>query len=298
MRVVLLGKNGQVGRELARTLLPHGTLITLGREDIDLSRPETVRKTLMTQEPQIIVNAGAYTAVDRAEEQESLAQAVNAEAVSELAAVARHTGALLVHYSTDYVFDGSKQDAYRPNDTPNPQNVYGRSKLNGERAIQCSGCNHLIFRTSWVYSSYGHNFIKTVLRLATECDDLKVVVDQIGAPTSAELLADVTSLAIAGHRQGHLAAGIYHLTADGATSWYGLACRVIDRAVANGRMLKLRGKDIQAISTADFPTPATRPANSLMDSNDLEQALSLEFPDWSLHVDRMVDQITKENAFG
>ncbi|MDZ7809348.1 MAG: dTDP-4-dehydrorhamnose reductase [Arhodomonas sp.] len=172
----------------------------------------------------LVVNAAAYTAVDKAESEEARARAINAAAVREMAEYAARTDTLLIHYSTDYVFDGDREGAYLPDDAPNPRSAYGRTKLEGEEAIRESGCDHLIFRTSWVYSAIGHNFIKTMLRLAGEREELKVVADQIGAPTSAELIADVTSLALAGYRQGHLPGGTYHLTANGATSWHGLAC--------------------------------------------------------------------------
>ena len=296
MKILLLGPNGQVGRELSRTLIPHGDLVALGREQLDLASPELVRQRLSQEQPDVVVNAAAYTAVDKAEQEEDLSRKVNADSIAEMAAYAHETGALVVHYSTDYVFDGSKQGAYQPGDPTNPQSAYGRTKRAGEIALQESGCRHLIFRTSWVYSAHGKNFIKTMLRLASERDELKVVADQIGAPTSAELIAEVTSLALAGYRTGQLSDGIYHLTASGATSWHGLACRAVDRAIANGWKLRLRGGDIQAIGTADFPTPAKRPANSRLDSSDLEEALGLHFPDWTIDVDRVVDQITKENG--
>ncbi|RRQ23923.1 dTDP-4-dehydrorhamnose reductase [Guyparkeria sp. SCN-R1] len=296
MKILLLGANGQVGRELSRTLLSLGDVVALGREQLNLAVPELMRPRLFHERPDIIVNAAAYTAVDKAEQEEGLARAVNAESVAEMAAYANDTGALVVHYSTDYVFDGSKQGAYQPTDATNPQNAYGRTKRAGEIALQESGCGHLIFRTSWVYSARGQNFIKTILRLASEREELQVVADQIGAPTSASLIADVTSLALAGLRKDEFSTGIYHLTASGATTWHGLACRIVERAIANGRKLRLRGSDIHAIGTADFPTPATRPANSCMDSSGLEEALDLHFPDWTIDVDRVVDWITKENA--
>ncbi|MCL7743675.1 dTDP-4-dehydrorhamnose reductase [Guyparkeria hydrothermalis] len=292
MKTLLFGASGQVGRELSRTLLPHGPLVSKNSEAVDLAQQGSVTECLEAVRPKVIVNAAAYTAVDKAESDEERARSINAAAVREMAEYAARNDALLIHYSTDYVFDGDKDGAYLPDDTPNPASVYGQTKLEGEEAIRESGCDHLIFRTSWVYSANGHNFIKTMLRLAEERDELKVVTDQIGAPTSAELIADVTSLALAGYRHGHLPVGTYHLTANGATSWHGLASRAVDRAIANGRELRLRGGDIQAIGTADFPTPATRPANSRMDSSSLEEALLLELPDWTIHVDRMVDQVT------
>lgn len=296
MSICLFGKNGQVGTELQRTLLPHGPLQATGREAVDLAQPGAVTECLATVRPKVIVNAAAYTAVDQAESNQARAQAINAAAVREMAEYAARNRALLIHYSTDYVFNGDKDGPYLPSDQPNPQSVYGQSKLAGEESIRDSGCDHLIFRTSWVYSVTGHNFIKTMLRLAAERDELKVVADQIGAPTSAELIADVTSLALAGYRQGHLAVGTYHLTANGATSWHGLASRAIDRAIANGWELKLRGQDIQAIPTTAFPTPAQRPANSRLNTTSLEKALSLKFPDWTIHVDRMIDSLTGKRS--
>ncbi len=292
MTMLLFGKNGQVGTELQRVLLPHGPLVKKGSEAVDLAQRGAVRECLEAVQPDVIVNAAAYTAVDKAETEEELARAINAEAVREMAEYAARNDVLLIHYSTDYVFDGDKNGAYLPDDAPNPRSAYGRTKLGGEEEIRESGCNHLVFRTSWVYSANGHNFIKTMLRLAAERDELKVVADQVGAPTSAELIADVTSLALAGYHKGHLPVGTYHLTANGATSWHGLACRAIDRAFANGMQLKLRGDDVREIGTADFPTPAVRPSNSRMDSSSLEESLSLKFPDWTIHADRMIDQVT------
>ncbi len=295
MKILLFGKNGQVGLELMRTLLPHGRVIAMGREDLDLASATDIRTRLGAERPDIIVNAAAYTAVDKAESEEALAQAINADAVATLADYARESGALLVHYSTDYVFDGEKPSPYQTDDAANPQSAYGRTKLAGERAILDSGCRHLIFRTSWVFSAHGHNFVKTMLRLAAERDDLKVVSDQFGAPTSAELIADVTSLALLGHRHGLLPDGVYHLTASGQTSWHGLAVRAIDRAIANGAATRLKGSEVEAIPSDAYPTPAKRPANSCLDNQELASALGLELPDWTHHVDRVVDQLTSKS---
>ena len=210
-----------------------------------------------------------------------------------MAEYARYNGALLVHYSTDYVFDGQKEGAYIETDVANPLSVYGKSKRAGEEAVQQGGCHHLIFRTSWVYSSHGSNFIKTILRLSKERDALNIVADQIGAPTSAELIADVTALAIAAYRSDILPEGMYHLTASGETSWYGLASYVVERAIAKGAELKLDATKIRAITTEDYPTPAKRPTNSRLDNTRLTDRLGFLMPEWEFHVGRVVDQILK-----
>lgn len=293
MKILLLGKDGQVGRELQRTLLPLGEVVALGRKEADLEHLSGLRDLLDDHAPDIVVNAAAYTAVDKAEADETSAYKVNAEAVGVMADHARHSGALLVHYSTDYVFDGEKAGAYLETDDTNPQSVYGRSKRAGEEAILQRDCNALIFRTSWVFSAHGGNFIKTILRLAKERDSLNVVADQYGAPTSAELIADVTALAIAGYRSRALPDDIYHLTAAGDTSWHGLACLVVDRALAHGATLKLNAEQIFAIPTEAYPLPAKRPKNSRMYTGELSGALGLHLPDWKIHVDRVVDQLIR-----
>lgn len=293
MKILLLGKGGQVGRELQRTLLPLGQVVALGRSDADLENLTGLQDVLHAHTPNIIVNAAAYTAVDKAESDEAAAYKINAEAVGVMAGFARHRGALLVHYSTDYVFDGWKSEAYVEADATNPQSVYGSSKQAGDDAILQSGCNALIFRTSWVFSAHGGNFIKTILRLARERESLKVVADQHGAPTSAELIADVTALAIASYRNGTIASGIYHLTAAGETSWHGLASYVVERALATGATLALKPQQIHAIPTEAYPLPAKRSKNSRMDTGALSRALGLYLPDWKIHVDRVVDQLTR-----
>jgi len=292
MKILLIGKNGQVGQELQRTLLPLGEVAALGRESLELGDLAALKQVLAAQAPAVIVNASAYTAVDRAESDEAGATAVNAGAVAAMAAYAREHGALLVHYSTDYVFDGTKEAPYREDDATAPQSAYGRSKRAGEEAILASGCQALVFRTSWVFSSHGGNFIKTMLRLAGERDSLNVVADQFGAPTSAELIADVTALAIAAYRRGALAGGIYHLTASGATSWHGLASYAIERAIARGASLKVDPAQIKPIPTEAYPLPARRPRNSRLDTSKLCGALDLQMPDWKVHVDRLIDQLS------
>jgi dTDP-4-dehydrorhamnose reductase len=292
MKILLLGKNGQVGTELQRTLLALGTLIALDRSTADLEKPAMLRTVLETHSPDVIVNAAAYTAVDKAETNREAAQAVNAESVAVIADYAKARDALLVHYSTDYVFDGFKASPYEPADATHPLSVYGATKRQGEEAIVASGCRFLVFRTSWVFSAHGSNFVKTILRLAKEREALNIVADQHGAPTSAELIADVTALAIAGHRQGLCKSGIYHLTAAGHTTWHGLACHIVARAAANGVVLKAAVERISPIPTEAYPLPAPRPKNSRLDTAALSDALLLQFPDWTVHVNRTVDQLT------
>jgi len=292
MKILLLGKNGQVGSELQRTLLPLGELVALDRSTADLEKPSTIRSVLDSHSPDVIVNAAAYTAVDKAESNRDAAHAINAESVAVIANYAKARDALLVHYSTDYVFDGSKESPYEPTDTTNPLSVYGATKRQGEEAIEASGCRFLIFRTSWVFSVHGGNFVKTILRLAKERETLNIVADQHGAPTSAELIADVTALAIAGHRQGLCKSGIYHLTAAGQTTWHGLASHIVARACANGVAVKATAHSINPIPTDAYPLPAPRPKNSRLDTSALSNALLLQFPDWTVHVNRTVDQLT------
>lgn len=294
MKILLIGANGQVGNELRRTLLPLGEVTAWQRADVDLAQIEALPSRLTACAPDLIVNAAAYTAVDQAESNEGMAWAINADAVAVLAAYAKQAGILLVHYSTDYVFDGTKREPYRESDPPAPLNAYGRSKLAGEQAIARSGCQALVLRISWVVSATGANFVKTVLRLASTLDSLRMVDDQLGAPTSAELVADVSALAIAAYRRGTLAAGVYHLSASGHTSWCGLARHVVARARHNAAALKVAQEGIVAITAADYPLPAARPQNSRMDCSALSDALGLQMPNWAIHVDRVVDQLTKK----
>ena len=283
MKILLFGKNGQVGWELNRSLLPQGELVALGRDEADFSKPESIRKVVQELKPDIIINAVAYTAVDRAEEEEQLAHSINADTPGVLAETARKMGALLVHYSTDYVFDGSKVEPYVETDEPCPVNAYGRTKLAGELAIQASGCDFLIFRTSWVYAARAHNFMRTILRLAQEREELSIVDDQIGAPTSARLIADATALCLHQVCQekatGDFESGLYHLTAAGETSWYGFAKKIVQ--IAKGHRLRaLKIKKIKPIATSDYPTPAKRPLNSRLEIFRLESAFGMSLPDW------------------
>lgn len=294
MKILLLGKNGQVGSELSRTLLALGQVLALARQDLCLSNLKALEAYLLLHKPTIIVNAAAYTAVDQAETEQQLAHLINAESVAVLANYAKNNNALLIHYSTDYVFDGEKKQAYIESDAPNPLNKYGLTKRAGELAILNSGCKHLIFRTSWVYSATGNNFIKTILKLAKDKTSLKVIADQIGAPTSAELIADVTALAIASYQKGQLADGIYHLTASGSTSWHQLACYVVNKAADMGVSLNLNAKAIEAIATEGYPLPAARPKNSLLDHSALSKGLNLHIPEWNVYVDRVLEQLTRK----
>ena len=293
MKILLLGATGQIGNALRRTLLPLGSVTAPSRAQADLANLDGLRALLQAQAPDLIVNAAACTAVDQAENDPAPARRVNAEAVAVLAAHARQSGALLVHYSTDYVFDGTKQTPYLETDAPHPLNEYGRSKLAGEQAIAASGCRALVLRTSWVYAAHGRNFVKTVLQLAQQRDELRVVADQFGAPTSAELVADVTALALAAHRRQQLPDGVYHLCAAGTASWHELACHSVRRARRQGMALRLRPEHIHAIGTDDYPLPAPRPRNSRLDTQRLAGVLGLELPDWTLHLDRAIDCLAR-----
>ncbi|MGS1008483.1 dTDP-4-dehydrorhamnose reductase [Achromobacter anxifer] len=296
MKILLLGKDGQVGRELCRALLPLGEVVALGRGDADLRDQDALLTALVHHRPDVIVNAAACTAVDQAESDPDTARQVNALAVAALARHARAAGALLVHYSTDYVFDGSQERPYTETDTPNPLNAYGRSKLEGEHAIQASGCDALIFRTSWVYSTHGGNFLDAMLRLARERESLDVVADQHGAPTSAALIADLTALAIQRRRAGQLPAGTYHLAAAGSTSWHGYAKYIVAGAAARGAVLALTPARIRAVATRDYPATAQRPRNSMLDTAVLSRALQRQMPPWTEQVDRTLDQLVKPGA--
>ncbi|MGY6269071.1 dTDP-4-dehydrorhamnose reductase [Achromobacter denitrificans] len=291
MKILLLGKNGQVGRELRRTLAPLGELAALGRDGADLCDPDGLRSALSAHRPDVIVNAAAYTAVDMAETDRETAAQVNAQAVSILARHARATNVLLVHYSTDYVFDGASKRPYVEADSPNPLNVYGATKLAGERAIRDAGCDALVFRTGWVHSTHGKNFLKTILRLAQTRESLDVVSDQHGAPTSAGLIADTTALAIRRHLEGKLPAGTYHLSAAGSASWHAYARYIVAGATARGAALALAPERIRAVATGDYPAAAQRPRSSLLDTALLSRALNVPPPIWTAHVDLALDQL-------
>ncbi|UTA49535.1 dTDP-4-dehydrorhamnose reductase [Simiduia sp. 21SJ11W-1] len=294
MKILLLGCNGQVGWELQRSLAPLGEIIAWGREELNFSDLTSVNEKLASLTPDLIVNAAAYTAVDQAETDIELARLVNSDAVRLLADRALELGIWLIHYSTDYVFDGQKKSAYEESDITSPQSIYGKTKRAGEVAIQSSGCKHLIFRTSWVYARRGGNFAKTMLKLASERDSLKVVSDQVGAPTSAELIADVTALCIVKIFQDQNAAtslsGVYHLAAKGEVSWYQYAQFVLEKAEECTVALKVNSAEVQAIATADYPVPAKRPANSKLSTQKLSEAFRLDMPDWQHHMQRFLSE--------
>ena len=296
MRFLLLGSNGQVGWELQRSLAPLGEVVALDREERnglcgDLTQLESLAETVRRAEPDVIVNAAAYTAVDKAESEPELARIINADAPGVLAREAAKSGAWLVHYSTDYVFDGSGDTPWQEMDATGPLNVYGATKLDGEEAIRTSGCSHLIFRTSWVHGAHGANFIRTMLRLGQEKDALKVIDDQIGAPTGAELIADVTAHAVPMARQFPELVGTYHLAAAGQTSWYGYARFIMSRAREIGWPIRVAQHAIDPVASDAFPTAARRPHNSRLDCHALERSFGLRMPPWEQGVERVLEEI-------
>jgi dTDP-4-dehydrorhamnose reductase len=293
MKVLLFGKNGQVGWQLQRALAPLGQLVALDRHDAggDLSQPEALASRVRAEHPDVIVNAAAYTAVDKAESEPELARTINATAPGVLAEEAKRSSAWLVHYSTDYVFDGSGASPRDEEAPTGPLSVYGRTKLEGEEAIRASGCRHLIFRTSWVYAARGGNFARTMLRLAAERERLTVIDDQIGAPTGADLLADLAAHAL------HMATvhpdvtGTYHAVAAGETSWHGYAQFVIEWARRHGQPLKAAANAIEPIPTSGYPTPARRPLNSRLSTDKLRSTFGLHLPPWQMGVERMLREV-------
>ena len=292
MKILLLGKNGQVGWELQRALAPLGEVIALGRKNGgDLADSDSLKANVRSIAPQVIVNAAAYTAVDKAENEAELAMQINCHAPAMLAREAQALGAMLLHYSTDYVFDGSGDQARAEGAATAPLSVYGKTKLAGEDAIQSSGCLHLILRTSWVYAARGGNFAKTMLRLATERDKLKVIADQIGAPTGAELLADLSAHMLQATLGDPALGGIYHATASGETSWYDYAAFVIDYARRQGRPIRVEADQLLPIPTSEYPTAAQRPLNSRLSSAKLKQNFGLCLPPWQQGVERMLCEI-------
>jgi dTDP-4-dehydrorhamnose reductase len=300
MKILLFGANGQVGWELQRSLAPLGEVLAPRRDDAqlpaDFARPEELAAAVRAVRPALIVNAAAHTAVDRAESEPELAMAINATAPGVLAREAAAIGALLLHYSTDYVFDGSGQHARTEDEPTHPVNVYGRSKLAGELEIRSSGCRHLILRTSWVYAARGGNFARTMLRLAGARDELRVVDDQFGAPTGAELIADLSAHAAWRALREPSLCGTYHAVAGGQTSWHGYACEVIEWARAQGLPVKVRREAIAAVSSAEFASPAARPMNSRLATHKLRTAFGLELPDWRVGVRRMLTEVYLKDA--
>lgn len=285
-RILLTGIGGQVGWELRRTLQPLGEVVACDRRMLDLADPDSIRGVLRDIRPALIVNPAAYTAVDKAESEAELAQAINGSAPGILAEEAKRLDALLVHYSTDYVFDGTKTAPYAEDDPTAPLGAYGRGKLAGEAAIRAAGCRHLIFRTCWVYGARGHNFLRTMLRLAREREALRVVDDQHGAPTWSRMIAETTTLALAlARRDGQQ--GTYHLAAAGATSWHGFASAIVAAACARG--ILDRATPVRRIASADFPTPARRPANSRLACTRLREDFGLQLPDWESQLQLCLD---------
>ncbi len=295
MKILLFGKGGQVGWELQRSLAPLGELVALDSASTELCgdfrNVDGLMETVRAVRPGIIVNAAAHTAVDKAESEPELAQLLNATAPGALAQAARAAGAWFVHYSTDYVFDGSGERAWKEADTTGPLSVYGRTKLEGERLVQAAGGHHLIFRTSWVYGARGDNFAKTMLRLAAERDKLTVIDDQFGAPTGAELLADATALALRSVLVDPAKAGLYHLAASGEATWNSYARFVIGHAQRAGAALKSGVDQVLPVPTSEFPTPAKRPGNSRLDTSSFRQTFGLDLPPWQQGVARMLDEI-------
>lgn len=294
MKILITGKNGQLGFELQRALAPLGDIVAVGQADCDLADAQALRALVRGVAPDVIVNPAAYTAVDKAESDQAGAFAVNTEAVRVLGEEAARLGALVVHYSTDYVFNGSKEGAYAETDTPDPQSVYGRSKYEGEVALATANPRHLILRTSWVVGAHGGNFAKTMLRLAGERDKLTVVADQFGAPTSAALLADLTAQLVRQHQREGSAGfpyGTYHVTAGGETSWHAYARFVIAEALAAGKTLKATPDAVAPLSTEKYPTPAKRPANSRLDTARFRDTFGLRLPHWQDGVRHVLQQI-------
>jgi dTDP-4-dehydrorhamnose reductase len=296
MKLLLLGCNGQVGWELQRSLLPLGEVIACDFDSpldrrADFSSPSAVADLVAQVRPDVIVNAAAHTAVDKAESEPELARLINATTVGAVAEQAKKHGALLVHYSTDYVFDGSGSSPRDELAPTGPLSAYGVTKLEGEHLIRASECRHVIFRTSWVYAARGHNFIRTMLKLAGERETLSVIDDQIGAPTGAELLSDVTAHVIRSLSAGRGDEGAFHCVAKGETSWFGFAHFVIEWARANGQIIKVAPEGLRPILTAQYPTPAARPLNSRLSTEKLARVFSLDLPDWQISVERTLREI-------
>ena len=295
MRILLLGGDGQLGTELRRSLAPLGELVvaTLSGtldgaacETADFSFPNSLPALVERVAPDVVVNAAAHTAVDRAEEERDASFRINAEAPGALAEVCARRDVLLVHYSTDYVFDGRGNRPYREDDPTAPPGVYGASKLAGEQAVRTSGCRHVIFRTAWVYAAHSHNFLRTMLRVGAERDELRVVADQFGTPTPAALIADVTAGVL---RQSPQLSGLWHLTAQGHTSWHGFAEAIFAGAVE--RDLLARAPRVTAIATSDYPTPAARPMYSVLDTTALQRDFGITLPDWREGLGRVLDEL-------
>ena len=291
MKILLTGKNGQLGFELQRALAPLGEVVAVGTQDCDLADADALRELVRRVAPDVIVNPAAYTAVDKAESDEATARAVNAVAPAILGEEGAKLGALVLHYSTDYVFDGTAKKPYREDDPTAPLGVYGRSKLAGEHALRASGAQHLILRTAWVYAARGNNFLRTMLRVGAERDEVRVVDDQIGAPTSARRIADATASALEQWLGADATerAGTYHLTSAGRASWFDFATGIFEHAVARG--LIARVPRVQPIATAEYPTRARRPAYSVLDCSRFENAFGIQLPDWRVGLESVLDEL-------
>ena len=286
--ILLFGKVGQVGWELRRTLAPLARVTCIDYPDVDFTRPDSVRGAITAAAPDVIINAAAYTAVDKAESELALATQINADAPRIMAEEARKRGALLVHYSTDYVFDGTKTTPFVETDAPNPLGAYARTKHAGDEAIRAAGCDHLIFRLCWVYGARGANFMLTMQRLAREREKLRVVADQVGCPTWSRMIAETTAQSLLQVRQADDArrlSGTYHLCSSGQTSWHGFANAIIDLMPPETR----KCREVEAITTADYPTPTKRPAYSVMSAAKLERAFGLRLPDWHESLRQVVE---------
>lgn len=294
MKILLLGKNGQVGWELQRSLAPLGEVISLDRNGLnqwcgDLSKPDQIYQTIVDIAPNVVVNASAYTVVDLAETEQDMANLINYVAVGKIAEACAQIKALLVHYSTDYVFDGEGVSVFNEADALKPLNIYGKTKALGEQAIQNAQCNYLIFRTSWVFAQKGKNFLKTMLYLSQQREELSIIDDQIGAPTSAELIADVSAHAIVQTLRDQTKIGIYHLVASGETSWFEYANYIFEQAKSLGVNLAIQ--QVNPIPTAAYPTPAKRPHNSRLNNQKIQHAFQIYLPDWKVHVQRTVIEV-------
>jgi dTDP-4-dehydrorhamnose reductase len=296
VKILLLGANGQVGTELTHFLAPLGELLCCDRQQADLTDAENLQRVIREFSPDVVVNAAAYTAVDNAESDVEVAYAVNKTAVAIIAVEVKKLGGWLVHYSTDYVFDGSKPEAYNEQDPANPLNVYGKSKYHGEQAISDSECKHFILRTSWVIGASGNNFVKTIFRLAQERDSISVVVDQKGVPTSAEMIAQVTFDLLSNLSKHANSSGVYNMAPNGETTWHEIAQRIVIAAQQNGHKLLLRPENIRAIPAVEYPTPAARPMNSTLDTAKLQSLLTFKLPDWQLGVDRVVARLCEQEV--
>ena len=291
MKILILGGSGQVGWELQRSLAPLGEVVVVARPALDLCDPGSVGRILGDSQPDAVVNAAAYTAVDEAEIYPLLADAINHRAVDILARLAASQGCWLVHYSSDYVFDGSGSSPFEETNPTGPLNEYGRSKLAGDEAIAASGCKHLILRTSWVHAPRGKNFVRSILKLARERDHLRVVADQHGAPTSAELIADVTARALEQAMRNEAQSGTYHIASAGETNWHHVARHVVTEAGRLGTDLKLAPEAIEPVASADYPTAAVRPLNSRLQTQKFRDAFGLTLPDWQQGVGRTVAEL-------